>query len=45
MHIPKSQSQLVEIQDFFSALEESEIQNHIEYNVEDWLYVPNHYCE
>ena len=45
MHIPKSQSQLVEIEDFFSALKESEIQNHIEYNVEDWLYVPNHYSE
>lgn len=45
MHIPKSQSQLVEIEDFFSALRESEIQSHIEYNVEDWLYVPNHYSE
>ncbi len=45
MHIPKSQSQLVEIEDFFSALKKSEIQNHIEYNVEDWLYVPNHYGE
>ena len=45
MHIPKSQSQLVEIEDFFSALKESEIQNHIEYSVEDWLYVPNHYSE
>lgn len=45
MHIPKSQSQLLEIQDFFSALKESEIQNHIEYNVEDWIYVPNHYGE
>ena len=45
MHIPKSQSQLLEIQDFDSALKESEIQSHIEYNVEDWLYVPNHYGE
>jgi hypothetical protein len=45
MHIPKSQSQLVEIEDFYSALKESEIQSHIEYNVEDWLYVPNHYSE
>ena len=45
MHIPKSQSQLIEIKEFFQALEESKIQNHIEYNVEDWLYVPNHYGE
>ena len=45
MHIPKSQSQLVEIKEFYEALEESKIQNHIEYNVEDWLYVPNHYSE
>lgn len=45
MHIPKSQSQLLEIQEFYSALKESEIQSHIEYNVEDWLYVPNRYGE
>ena len=45
MHIPKSQSQLLKIEEFYSALEKSEIQNHIEYNVEDWLYVPNHYGE
>ena len=45
MHIPKSKSQLVEIEDFFTALKESEIQSHIEYNVEDWLYVPNRYSE
>lgn len=45
MHIPKSQSQLVEIREFNEALEESKIQSHIEYNVEDWLYVPNHYGE
>ena len=45
MHIPKSQSQLLEIEEFYSALQKSEIQDHIEYNVEDWLYVPNHYGE
>lgn len=45
MHIPRSQSQLIEIKEFYEALEESKIQNHIEYNVEDWLYVPNHYGE
>ena len=45
MHIPKSQSQLLQIEEFYSALQKSEIQDHIEYNVEDWLYVPNHYGE
>lgn len=45
MHIPKSQSQLIQIEDFYSALQKSEIQDHIQYNVEDWLYVPNHYSE
>ena len=45
MHIPKTESQLVEIEEFYKALEESKIQSHIEYNVEDWLYVPNHYSE
>ena len=45
MHIPKTESQLVEIEEFHKALEESKIQSHIEYNVEDWLYVPNHYSE
>ena len=45
MHIPKSESQLVEIEEFYKALEKSKIQSHIEYNVEDWLYVPNHYSE
>ncbi len=45
MHIPKSESQLVEIEEFYKALKESEIQSHIEYNVEDWIYVPNRYSE
>lgn len=45
MHIPKSPSQLTEIEEFYAALSDSEIQNHIEYNVEDWIYVPNHYGE
>lgn len=45
MHIPKSKSQLVEIEEFYKALKESEIQSHIEYNVEDWIYVPNRYSE
>ena len=29
MHIPSSKSQLVEIEDFYKALEKSEIQDHI----------------
>lgn len=45
MHIPKSASGLIEIEDFYSALEKSQIQSHIEYDVRDWLYVPNHYDE
>ena len=45
MHIPKTESQLVEIEPFETALKESQIQSHIEYNVKDWLYVPNHYSE
>lgn len=45
MHIPRTESRLVEIEEFYKALEESKIQSHIEYNVEDWLYVPNHYSE
>ena len=45
MHIPTMESTLVEIEDFYSALEKSKIQSHIEYDVRDWLYVPNHYSE
>ena len=41
MHIPSTKSQLVEIEDFYSALEKSEKQDHIRYNVQQWLYVPN----
>ncbi len=45
MHVPSSKSQLVEIEDFYSALKKSEVQDHIRYNVEEWLYVPNDYNE
>ena len=45
MHVPSSKSQLVEIEDFYSALEKSEKQDHIRYNVQEWLYVPNDYNE
>lgn len=45
MHIPLMETQRVQIEPFEKALEESKIQNHIEYDVRDWLYVPNHYGE
>ncbi|MBQ8028957.1 MAG: DUF1643 domain-containing protein [Clostridia bacterium] len=45
MHIPKSESSLIEIEGFYEALERSKIQSHIEYDVRDWLYVPNYYSE
>lgn len=45
MHIPLMETQKVAIEPFEKALEESKIQNHIEYDVRDWLYVPNHYEE
>lgn len=45
MHIPTMESNLVEIEDFYTALEQSKIQSHIEYDVRDWIYVPNHYSE
>ncbi|MGN0447310.1 MAG: DUF1643 domain-containing protein [Acutalibacteraceae bacterium] len=45
MHIPLSSSQETEIEQFYSALEKSKVQDHIRYNVEDWLYVPNFYSE
>lgn len=45
MHIPLSSSQETEIEQFYSALEKSKVQDHIRYNVEDWIYVPNFYSE
>ena len=45
MHIPKGESQTVEIMDFETAFIESKKQTHIEYDVRDWLYVPNTYSE
>lgn len=45
MHIPLMETQKVKIEPFEKALEESKIQSHIEYDVRDWLYVPNHYAE
>lgn len=45
MHIPLMETQKVAIEPFEKALEESKIQHHIEYDVRDWLYVPNHYEE
>ena len=45
MHIPLMETQKVRIESFEKALEESRIQNHIEYDIRDWIYVPNHYGE
>ena len=45
MHIPQCTSHLIEIESFSESLEKSLIQDHIRYNVEDWLYVPNTYAE
>lgn len=45
MHIPLSETQKVNIEPFYEALEKSKKQSTIEYDVRDWLYVPNHYGE
>lgn len=45
MHIPLTKTQEVKIEPFEKALEESQIQSHIEYDVRNWIYVPNHYAE
>lgn len=45
MHIPSSNSQLIDIEEFYSCLEKSEKQDHIRYNTQQWLYVPNDYKE
>lgn len=45
MHIPLAETQTVQIEPFYEALEESKKQTGIEYDVRDWLYVPNHYGE
>ena len=45
MHIPLAQSHTLEIEPFEQALAASKIQSHIQYDVRDWLYVPNHYAE
>ncbi len=45
MHIPQTEIAQLEIELFDEALEQSKIQSHIEYDVRDWIYVPNHYGE
>lgn len=45
MHIPSCETQLIEIESFHESLKKSELQDHIRYNVEQWLYVPNDYSE
>ncbi|MGN1418032.1 MAG: DUF1643 domain-containing protein [Acutalibacteraceae bacterium] len=45
MHIPSCASCELEIESFYDALEKAKVQSHIEYDVRDWLYVPNHYSD
>lgn len=45
MHIPMAETKEIEIEPFYEALEKSKEQTTIEYDVRDWLYVPNHYGE
>ena len=45
MHIPAAESTTLAIEPFDQALKEAKQQSHIRYNVNDWLYVPNHYTE
>ncbi len=45
MHIPVAETQKIILEPFETALAQAKIQNHIEYDVRDWLYVPNHYSE
>ena len=45
MHIPTAESTTLSIEPFEQALKEAKQQSHIRYNVNDWLYVPNHYTE
>ena len=44
MHIPKSTTDLISIEGFYDALEQSEKENG-KYDVSRWLYVPNTYSE
>ena len=45
MHIPTAESTTLSIEPFEQALKKAKQQSHIRYNVNDWLYVPNHYTE
>ena len=45
MHIPVAESTTLSIEPFDAALQEAKQQTHIQYDVRDWLYVPNHYTE
>ena len=45
MHIPLTETQNVKIEPFEKALEKSKKQGLTEYDVNDWLYVPNYYAE
>ncbi len=45
MHIPSSQTDLIEIVDFYDALSEADSTRLDEYDHSKWLYVPNSYGE
>lgn len=45
MHIPKTETKALEIEPFYDSLEKAKTEETAEYDVRDWLYVPNHYGE
>lgn len=45
MHIPMAETKEIEIEPFYEALEKAKEQTTAEYDVRNWLYVPNYYGE
>ena len=45
MHIPMAETKEIEIEPFYEALEKAKEQTTAEYEVRNWLYVPNYYGE
>lgn len=45
MHIPMAETKKIEIEPFYEALEKAKEQTTAEYDVRNWLYVPNYYGE
>lgn len=44
MHIPQGSTKLLELMPFQQALEQASLPQQ-EYDVQQWLYVPDHYCD